>query len=272
MIDPFETTVDLTPKVSTEKTWKDNAFPDPWKHEPTEEKPPLVSPENELLISKFFQTNPNLRTPKLDITIKPNFPFEEGSDKFNPDEPWIQTFSGRRFNPTNPVVDAIVIQDIAHSLSLQCRFTGHVRRFYSIAQHCVLVSYLCDKDDRRWGLLHDGDEAYIPDLSSPLKHSGKFDTYRECGKQLQIAICKRFGLPEKEPTSVKFADILLLATEARDLMSPLHPDWKQPMEPLPFKIEPWGPDEAEDKFTKRFYELWEHTNAYEHYLASKYGR
>lgn len=265
MIDPFETPIDFDIEVDLEeieeKVWENNAE--------QSTLPPLVSPEDEMVIKKFFEEHPKM---KSEAPLKELPPFEVGSQKFNINEPWIQTFSGRRFNPTNPVIDAIVIQDIAHALSMQCRFTGHVRRFYSIAQHCVLVSYLCDKDDRKWGLIHDAEEAYIPDLSSPLKHSGKFDTYRECGKQLQRAICKRFDLPEKEPPSVKFTDTLLLATEARDLMSPLHPDWKQPMEPLPFKIEPWGPDEAEDRFTQRFYELWEYTGAYKHYLASKYGK
>lgn len=269
IVDVFETPKE-EPKPNLKEVWKDDAYAD--IHDLNVSTAPIVSPEDELVITKFFQENPKLRAFKSDITIKYHNPFEEGSHKFNLDEPWIQTFSGRRFNPTKPVVDAIVIQDIAHSLSMQCRFTGHVRRFYSIAQHCVLVSYLCDADDRRWGLLHDGDETYIPDLSSPLKHSGKFDNYREYGKQLQIAICKRFGLPEKEPRSVKLADKLLLATEARDLMSPLHPDWKQPMEPLPFKIEPWSPDKAEDMFMKRFYELWGYVGAYEHYMVSKYGR
>lgn len=264
MIDVFETPKDLE-KVEEKTTelpaWKTVA------EQPT--TPTLVSPEDEIVIKKFFDEHPKMKAVPLRKEMPP---FEVGSNDFHPNEPWIQTFSGRRFNPTNPIIDTIVIQDIAHALSMQCRFTGHVRRFYSIAQHCILVSYLCDKDDRKWGLLHDAEEAFIPDLSSPLKHSGKFDTYRECGKQLQIAICKRFGLPEKEPASVKYADTLLLATEARDLMAPLHPDWKQPMEPLPFKIEPWSPDEAEDRFTKRFYELWEHAGAYEHYLALKYGR
>lgn len=263
MIDVFETPKDLE-KVEEKATelpvWESIV------EQPTPST--LVSPEDELVIKKFFDEHPKMKA-------KPQFgiqPFETGSNEFHPNEPWIQTYSGKRFNPTNPVVDAIVIQDIAHALSMQCRFTGHVRRFYSIAQHCVLVSYVCDEVDALWGTLHDADEAYLPDLSSPLKHSGKFDSYRECGKQLQNAICKRFGLPEKEPPSVKKADILLLATEARDLMSPLHPDWKQPVEPLPFKIEPWSPDKAEDMFTKRFYELTGHEGFYEHYLALKYGR
>lgn len=268
MIDAFDTPKDIEPVLEIEEI---DAF---YEVSDISETKPIVSPEEELVIAKFFKEHPKLKTTKPDITVKnlDQSPFEKGSQKFNPDEPWIQTFSGRRFNPTNPVVDAIVIQDIAHALSLQCRFTGHVRQFYSIAQHCVLVSYLCDEGDRLWGQLHDADEAYIPDLSSPLKHSGKFDNYRECGKTLQRAICKRFGLPEKEPASVKKADMLLLATEARDLMSPLHPDWVQPVEPLPFKIEPWGPDEAEDRFTKRFYELVKQPGAYDHYMAYKYGK
>jgi hypothetical protein len=273
MIDVFDTPLDFDPvadvkDVREDGIWSD-PWPDPWRYEVPDpyNRQSLLSPEEEKTLNKFFQEHPDLKAPARE----PISPFEQGSQKFNPNEPWIQTYSGRRFNPTNPVVDAIVIQDIAHSLSMQCRFTGHVKRFYSIAQHSVLVSYLCDKDDRQWGLLHDADEAFIPDLSSPLKHSGKFDNYREYGKQLQIAICKRFGLPEKEPASVKLADTLLLATEARDLMSPLHPDWRQPVEPLPLKIDSWGPDEAEDRFIKRFYELWGHTGAYEHYLASKYG-
>lgn len=269
IVDAFEMPKE-EPKPDIKEIWKDDAYAD--IHDLTNSSTSIVSPEDDLVIKKFFQENHKLLTPPTRARLTASNIFEEGSHKFNPDEPWIQTFSGRRFNPTKPVVDAIVIQDIAHSLSMMCRFTGHVRHFYSIAQHCVLVSYLCDKDDRRWGLLHDADEAYLPDLSSPLKHSGKFDNYREYGKQLQIAICKRFELPEKEPFSVKLADTLLLATEARDLMSPLHPDWKQPVEPLPLKIEPWGPDKAEDMFMKRFYELYGYVGAYEHYMVSKYGR
>lgn len=267
MPDPFD-----TPKEPSENA--DLEIKVVWESD-AKETSSIVSPEDESVIKKFFVEHPKLKSnpsPAISLQDSDLPPFERGSNAFHTNEPWIQTYSGRRFNPTKPIADAIVIQDIAHSLSMQCRFTGHVRRFYSIAQHCVLVSYLCDKDDRGWGLLHDGDEAYLPDLSSPLKHSGQFDNYIECGKGLQLAICKRFDLPEVEPSSVKYADTLLLATEARDLMSPLHPDWKQPMEPLPFKIEPWSPDEAEDRFTKRFYELWEHTGAYEHYLALKYGR
>lgn len=172
------------------------------------------------------------------------------------DTSWIQTFSGRKFFPLNPFLDSIVIQDIAHALSMQCRFTGHTKFFYSISQHSVLVSYLCDPIDSLWGLLHDSSEAYLTDLASPLKRSGKFQDYVECEKKLQVHICQRFGLSEIEPESVKRADKLLLSMEARDLMGPLHSDWKMNIKPLPFTITPLPPLEAEKLFLDRFDELF----------------
>lgn len=237
-----------------------------------EDFPPLATPEEEAAIRKFYDDNPqlkhNIAWEKVDeekLSV-----FEKGSHKFNPEDAWIQTYSGRRFNPTNPYVDAIVIQDIAHALSMQCRFSGHCKKFYSVAQHSVLVSYICDSADAMWGLLHDATEAYLVDVPRPLKRSGKFDAYLEFEAKMQVAICKRFGLPEKEPPSVKRADTIMLATEARDLMGPLHSDWVQPTEPLPFKIEALPQQQAKDLFMKRFFQLFGMPNGYEHYLRYEY--
>jgi 5'-deoxynucleotidase YfbR-like HD superfamily hydrolase len=188
---------------------------------------------------------------------------------FDKQAPWIQTHSGRRFCPTNPNPDSIVLQDIAHALSMICRFSGHSSSFYSVAQHSVLVSYVCDISDRLFGLLHDGSEAYAGDFSSPLKHSGLFNGYIEMESKIQQAICKRFSLPMQEPWSVKRADKVLLATERRDLMSPRRSDWESPYEPLPFKIEPWSQQEAKDRFIKRFFELTGDETGYPHYLQYK---
>lgn len=233
--------------------------------------PDLPSKEEEA-IRKFYNEHPVLK----DNTAfgKAVVSFDEmdrhyafkGSMKFNENDAWIQTYSGRRFNPTNPVVDAIVIQDIAHSLSMQCRFSGHTRSFYSVAQHCVLVSYICDSLDALWGLLHDASEAYLVDVPSPLKRSGQFESYIRYEKQMMEAICKRFGLPLGEPHSVKKADKTLLATEARDLMGPLRSDWAQPCEPLPFKIVPLMPQEAKRLYMKRFFDLTGSPHGFEHYL------
>lgn len=241
-----------------------------------EKIPPLVTPEQEDLLNtlveaeKLAATTPGEYKAQVTHSV---FYEGDGFDKgFDKNSAWIQTHSGRRFNPTNPYVDAIVIQDIAHALSMQCRFSGHCKKFYSVAQHSVLVSYICDSRDALWGLLHDASEAYLVDVPRPLKKSGKFGAYIEFEAQMQEAICRRFGLPLKEPPSVKKADTILLATEARDLMSPLHPDWTQPVDPLPFIIKPWGPDEAKDMFMKRFFELSYGASGahhYQHYLKYK---
>ncbi len=168
---------------------------------------------------------------------------------------WIQLYSGRKFFPLKPRVEDVDIQDIAHSLSNMCRFTGHVKEFYSVAQHSVLVSYLCGANNALYGLLHDATEAYLVDMPKPIKRLETFSNFRDIEASIMLVIAKKFGLPDVEPPAVKQADIKILATEARDLMFPLHPDWKQPCEPYPFKIEPLPPAEAKKLFMERYRQL-----------------
>lgn len=240
---------------------------------------PLITPEEQAAVDSFYKANPHLKQEvyshrfseaRASVDNSKESVFERGSFRYYAEEPWIQTYSGRRFTPTNPYVDAIVIQDISHALSMKCRFNGHTRKFYSVAQHCVLVSYICDSGDALWGLLHDASEAYLVDFPAPLKHSGKFDDYIAVEDNMQRAICKRFGLPQDEPVSVKKADKMLLSTEARDLMAPLHPDWRQPAQPLPFKVDALPQQEAKNLFMKRFFELTgAPESAYFHYLSTQ---
>src|SRR5208282_2148858 len=225
-------------------------YSEPKKLDPKFNKyPPLASQEEIKALSKAFADNPVLRPDAIY--------FEgEGLDSgYNEGESWIQTNSGRRFNPINPNPKAIVIQDIAHSLANICRFTGHCQEFYSVAQHCVFVSYICDKSNALHGLLHDASEFAVSDVSSPLKRTPDFSAYRKVEDKLQIAICQRFLLPEKEPADVKAADMVLLATEARDLLPNLRLDWNFVVKPLPFKIVPLPPKEAKKLFLERFTEL-----------------
>lgn len=167
---------------------------------------------------------------------------------------WIQLYSGRKFYPMDPKVEDIDIEDIAHSLSNMCRFTGHCRSFYSVAQHSVLVSHLVGPHGL-YGLLHDASEAYMVDMPRPIKRLKEMQPFRDMEQKVMQVICKRFGLPEQEPFVVKEADTKMLATEARDLMGPLHPDWNQPVAPLPFKIEALPPKEAKELFLTRYREL-----------------
>lgn len=233
---------------------------------------PLATDEQLEALDRFYSEQLPKLTGKVPEPEKAGERFFNGTGSFtgfDKNDPWIQTHSGRRFCPTNPNADSIVLQDIAHALSMICRFGGHCVSHYSVAQHSVLVSYICDTSDRLWGLLHDASEYACGDFPSPLKHSGKFDGYKEMETKIQQAICKRFSLPTQEPWSVKKADKMLLATEARDLMQPRHRDWESPYEPLPFKIEPWGQQEAKDRFVKRFFELIGDETGYPHYLQYK---
>lgn len=275
--DPIHDAEKVTPKDNSTDYWlrdKDKIGPECFGSSDYDLDPATYTPifsrdgfaEAEAVMKKFNQAREIPVPQSTDLLLK----YTKGSPDFYPNEAWIQTYSGKRFTPTKPKADSIVIQDIAHALSMQCRFSGHVKYFYSVAQHCVLVSYICDQKDALWGLLHDATEAYLVDVPRPLKRSGKFGAYMEAEKVMQNAICERFSLPLEEPESVHKADTILLSTEARDLMFPLRPDWVQPVKPLPFKIEPLGPREAKLQYLQRFFELIGSPNDFDRYLEHEF--
>jgi len=83
--------------------------------------------------------------------------------------PAVSTKSGRRVALLNPSPSQIVIGDIAHGLAHQCRFNGQTSKFYSVAQHSVLVASILPRELRLAGLLHDASETYLGDVVQPLK-------------------------------------------------------------------------------------------------------
>ena len=172
---------------------------------------------------------------------------------------WIQTSTGKQFFPLAPRVEDIDIEDIAHHLSHINRFTGATKRPYSVAQHSVLVSGIVPLADMLWGLLHDASEAYLNDISRPVKHGAALDGYRLAEDQLQRLICERFGLSQEMPPSVKHADLRMFATEARDLMPGLPAgccDERRDRELCyPWTIVPWGPTTAKNEFLERYRDL-----------------
>jgi hypothetical protein len=175
--------------------------------------------------------------------------------------PWVQTHSGIAFYPLDPLPHEVLLPDIAHALARICRFTGHTREFYSVAEHSVRVSHLCEPQDALWGLLHDAAEAYLTDLAGPLKHHHCFAKYRDIEAKLQAVIMAHFQLPAKRPASVQRADRMMLAIERRDLM-PITPRWEDDDE-LAELIDgctanidtPLPPVGAEGVFLSRFREL-----------------
>ena len=160
--------------------------------------------------------------------------------------PWIQTFTGRKFTPLEARVEDVDIRDIAHSLALLSRFNGHCLRFYSVADHSVRVAAALPPDLAPWGLLHDAAEAYLSDLPRPVKQENAW--FRQVEERLLQVIAQAFSLPWPVPEAVWRADDVLLATEARDLMAPPPEDWGLTAQPLAGRIEPLGPEAAEQAF------------------------
>lgn len=171
------------------------------------------------------------------------------------DSGWIITYTGKRFYPLEPRQEDIDINDIVHALSNQSRFAGHSTQFYSVAQHCVLVSVMCPEEYALWGLLHDATEAFLIDIPSPLKKCKEFAFYREVEKKLMDVICDTFQLQKGEPKEVKEVDKRMLATEARDLTMSEGRGWFIEAEPYEFHIKPWAPEYARAKFVSRFHDL-----------------
>lgn len=174
--------------------------------------------------------------------------------------PFIETFLGERFQPLAPVPSSIFVEDIAHALSNQCRFAGHTRVHYSVAEHSVRVSWLveewgADEAVQLWALMHDASEAYLVDLPTPLKQSEFGQAYRQAEAELMNVICERFGMAPPEPEIVKAADLTMLATEARDLMPHKPAHWGELVGPLPDRISPWSARMAEQHFIERFRDL-----------------
>ena len=169
--------------------------------------------------------------------------------------PYIQTYLGNKFYLFDPRPEDIHIEDIAHALSNVCRFAGHVSSFYSVSQHSVLVSQNCNIP--LYGLLHDAAEAYVHDITRPLKYAKGMEVYSKIEKQIIEIIAQRFNLPLNfsHYPDIKQADILVLITEARDLMG--DPSWTKefPFPPLKQKIVPLSPKQAKKLFWNRWKEL-----------------
>jgi hypothetical protein len=171
---------------------------------------------------------------------------------------YIRTASGRKFDFVNIEANEILIDDIAHALSHVNRFTGHTRIAYSVAQHSVMVSRIVPVEHALAGLLHDATEAYLGDVSTPLKQL--LPEYKALEARVEAHVLGTFGLPAILPKAVKHADLVMLATEKRDLMPrPIEgPEtWRilEGIEPLPMHLAPLPAASARSLFLERFREL-----------------
>lgn len=165
---------------------------------------------------------------------------------------YIMTNNGVKFDIFSYNINDINIFDIAKALSNICRYAGHVKNFYSVAQHSVLVSMYAS--DPRYGLLHDASEAYMLDIPSPQKKSQMFADYRKLEHKLQASIYERFGLDIKnEPHDLHDADQRVCATEIKQVLT--HSlDFAH--DPYAMEIIAMTPREAEVAFLQRFSALF----------------
>lgn len=165
---------------------------------------------------------------------------------------FMQVFSGRKYWPMDPRPHEVHIEDIAHSLAMQARYAGHCIKFYSVAEHSVLIArHLAAKHAPEVafaGLLHDAPEAYCVDIPRPLKPY--LTNYRAIEQDNWLAIAARFGLPTELPREVHDADNRIIADELVNLRDmPWHARHDKP---LGVKLRYWSPEEAELEFLATF--------------------
>ncbi len=164
---------------------------------------------------------------------------------------WICTYTGKTFHLLLPRQEEICIEDIAHQLSLLCRFNGCCRQFYSVAEHSIRVSNIVPDRLKLSALLHDAHEAYVGDMTRPLKQT--FPVYKDISNNIQVVIDDKFGTNIYQP-EIKYADNVLLSTEKRDLMM-VQDEWAELPPPLPQVIYTMQPAMAEQMFLLEFYRL-----------------
>ena len=175
--------------------------------------------------------------------------------------PYLQTVSGRFVNPFDPDPEQLDPGDIARALANICRFGGHCRPFYSVAQHSVIVSELVeqrggDVEDVFAALMHDAAEAYLGDMPHPIKHRSPLGVaFKAAVGHLESVLRTRFSIKADVP-EIKRIDRALLATERRSVSGESW-DWPEleGVEALDIELVAWPPDDAERAFTARFAEL-----------------
>lgn len=186
--------------------------------------------------------------------------------------PTMTLYSGREVDIFNLKPNDIDIEDIAHALSNLCRYGGHCLFHYSVALHSVLCSYEKGTPVEKLAfLLHDASEAYVNDLVRPIKHRPEFEHYRLEEDKIQEIIFNKFDLEFPFQKRVHDVDNQVLVKELREIVinqdeinkvsSENEISLRSARKILREKkmqdctIPKISPEEAEELFLNRFYEL-----------------
>jgi uncharacterized protein len=165
--------------------------------------------------------------------------------------PSIMLHSGAWFDFAAPQSSNFTAEDVAHGLAHICRYAGQCRRFYSVAEHSLLVSDVATGFEYE-ALLHDAAEAFIGDITRPLKQM--LPDFKRIEAEVQKAVLERFGIIEPVPPEIKEADLRVLASEQRQIMPPGTDDWLTGMniDPAPVRVRHLSPERAKTEWLERF--------------------
>lgn len=167
----------------------------------------------------------------------------------------IMTSSGRLFPILEPHSYQFSLEEIGWALSGICRFTAQCREHYSVAQHSIHVANLLPPHLRFAGLMHDASEAYLGDVSQPLKQL--LPEYKAIERRVELAIGVQYMVDMFNPT-VKTADVHALAVERKVLMPVGHDDWWPTVSPeLPvLPVNPWPREYAFNEWMDAVRSIW----------------
>jgi hypothetical protein len=165
-----------------------------------------------------------------------------------------EVFTGRYIDYDDPLAEQISLDDIAHGLAFTCRYGGHTDRYYSVAEHAILVSSILmeqrpgDYVTAIHALHHDDHEAYLGDLPTPLKNA-LGSAYEDLREKIDAAIFDHLGLPDTglSTLAIHRADAFALRMEARKLMPSRGegPEWQPAWDKFP-GLDIWNPDRNRD--------------------------
>lgn len=174
----------------------------------------------------------------------------------------ILTYTGKLVDPFNMRAEDIDIEDIAHALAHTCRFNGHTRRFYSVAEHSLYVYAACEMESiqtKLYALLHDAGEAYLPDIPSPIKHRFPAMVHAENTILWEVTNSFMGALDIGELLTVRSkvddADKMVLAIELDSVMTGGDP--KNLRESFPEYEANTAPNQVENEFLQLYLSLWE---------------
>lgn len=165
------------------------------------------------------------------------------------------TITAKTFDFDSPSVADVDIETVAHALAAIPRWGAQTRCGYSVAQHSLMVESLARREHAFAALLDDAAEAYTNDIVSPLKLR-----LRQLApgflERIEGTVAAAFGIPYPKHASIRTADSIAAACEARDLFDDPPPHVDLSIVPSDLRIVSiWSAEEAEWKFMEKYLEL-----------------